>query len=179
MRAIQMVLYMFGVSLLLGTFVTGMTPLAYDAAHYTISWTRVLMAWYMGSWMGAAEVVMSARMSPSGWMRVHTQLAMCMALSALASFACLRAQLFVTEAAWAVRMIEHHSTALTTSRRLVARCAGERTTLCTLAVSIAEAQADEISLLVANAPVLSISVLTGLAVAVVVAPVTAYQLRAT
>jgi hypothetical protein len=177
MRVTSMVLYMFWVSVLLGTFLTGMTPLLASAQHYTISWTRVLMAVYMAAWMGGAEIVMSARMTAGGWTRVHTRLAVGMALAGLGSLAALRAQLFVTEAAWAARMVEHHSTALTTSSKLLARCAGSNATLCALADSILATQQEELAVLLSAAPVVSVSVRTGLAVALVALPAAGFQLR--
>ena len=167
----MMVLWMFSTSVLLGTFVTGMTPLAYQWSHYTISWTRVCMAWYMASWMGVIEIAMSARMS-AGWRSAHTRMLLWMGVSAVASLFLLRSQAFVSQDAWAARMVEHHSTALLTSNRLLERCANGA--LCDLAASIVTMQAAEIQVLRNESPVAVVTSLTALATLVVVLPAAAF-----
>ena len=137
-----MILFMFSSSVLLGSFVTGMTPLSYDISHYTVSATRIGAAWYMASWMGMIEVVMSARMMKS-WNANHTFWATAMLLNAGISLSMLRSQAFIDSNAWATRMIEHHSTAITTSRKLCQHC-DRNETLCDLACQIVATQLSEI-----------------------------------
>ena len=171
-----MVLWMFSMSILLGSFVTGMTPLVFQASHYTISWTRVCMAWHMASWMGVIEVAMSARMS-RGWQRVHTRLLLWLGASVGASLLLLRTQLLVTQASWATRMVEHHSTAVLTSSRLVHVCGADsnpQDALCSLASSIVSNQQTEIAELLDHAPVTQVSLMTAGATLLAIVPVAGY-----
>lgn len=140
-----MVLFMFSTSILLGTFVTGMTPLSYDITHYTVSITRIAVAWYMASWMGIIEVIMSSRMMRA-WNANHTFWMTVMLLNAGISLSLLRSQAFVDDNAWATRMIEHHSTAITTSEKLCRQC-NRNETLCDLACHIVTIQLNEINVL--------------------------------
>ena len=84
-----------------------------------------------------------------------------MGASAFVSLSLVRSQTFVTQAAWATRMVEHHSTAVQTSAKLLERCT--ETTLCTLASSIVAAQAEEIEVLRNESPVALVSFWTAFA----------------
>lgn len=144
-----MILFMFSSSILLGSFITGMTPLLSDAAHYTVSGTRFGAAWYMASWMGIIEVVMSYRMMKT-WNSYHTWWLVIMLFNALCALAFLQSQTFINGDNWATRMIEHHSTAVTTSRKLCQHC-DRKETLCELSCQIVDVQLQEINVLQTNA----------------------------
>ena len=193
--ATTMLAWMLASSVLIGSFATGMTPLLHSASHYTVSWTRVASAWHMASWMGAAELAMLARM------RGRCTRALALAAAGVAaggalSLLALRSQAFVGPQAWAARMVEHHSTAMTTSQRLlahpdcVAAAAAATTTssastssssssaalLCALAASILARQGDEIAVLRASADVDAVTAWTAAGVAAVAGPVAAAAL---
>lgn len=97
----------------------------------------------MASWMGIIEIVMSYRMMKM-WSTAHTWWLVIMLLNAGMAIALLQSQLFINDDAWATRMIEHHSTAITTSRKLCEHC-NRNETLCELACLIVESQLNEIS----------------------------------
>ena len=140
-----MIMFMFSSSIILGSFITGMTPLLSDPSHYTVSITRISASWYMASWMGIIEIFMSYRMMKM-WSSSHTQWLAIMLLNAGASYSLLQSQLFVNEDSWATRMIEHHSTAITTSKKLCRHC-NRNETLCELACQIVQTQLEEIDTL--------------------------------
>lgn len=144
-----MIVFMFSSSVLLGSFITGMTPLLSNTSHYTVSATRIGAAWYMASWMGIIEVVMSYRMMKA-WNANHTWWLIIMLLNAGVALAFLQSQLFINDDAWAARMIEHHSTAITTSQKLCQNC-DRNETLCELACQIVDVQLKEINVLQTHA----------------------------
>ena len=75
-----------------------------------------------------------------------------MLVSALLAFVTLQSQVFVDEQAWASRMVEHHSTAITTSKNICDKC-DPSTPLCELACTIVDVQNEEISVLLRNSDV--------------------------
>ena len=188
--ATTMLAWMLASSVLIGSFATGMTPLLHSASHYTVSWTRVASAWHMASWMGAAELAMLARMRGRCTRALALAAAGVVASGALSLLA-LRSQAFVGPQAWAARMVEHHSTAMTTSQRLLAHpdCVAAAATssasnsssssaalLCALAASILARQGDEIAVLRASADVDAVTAWTAAGVAAVAGPVAAAAL---
>lgn len=164
----NMIMFMFLSSVLLGSFVTGMTPLISDVRHYTVSWTRVVSAWYMASWMGIVELVMHSRMT-SVWNSTYSWWTIVMLFSAVLALVMLQSQVFVDEPAWAARMVEHHSTAITTSENICAKC-DLSTLLCQLACTIADVQKEEINVLLSNSDVVMTSLFSSVFVSLVTFP---------
>ena len=164
-----MIMFMFSSSIILGCFITGMTPLMSDTSHYTVSITRTCASWYMASWMGVIEIVMSYRMMKM-WNANHTRWLAIMLLNAGASYTLLQSQLFVNEDSWATRMIEHHSTAITTSKKLCRHC-DRSETLCELACQIVETQLDEIDTLKSNSNYVTVSLISSASVILLTLPV--------
>jgi DUF305 family protein family protein len=133
---------MFVGSLIIGIYFNAMNVLADDYSHlYFTSTTLIYSALFMASNMALLEVFM--HYSHGGALDITTLVSF-LTLSILLIYA-LRQQTFVDDEQWLKRMISHHSTALTTSKRTLERTENEDVR--ELASSIVKTQKEEIQIM--------------------------------
>jgi hypothetical protein len=107
---------MFVVMVIVGMFFNPMNILAYQISHLYFSTTLFYGGLLMASnMMWAHEIVHYFSMGHFN----STLFFMGITLSIIVSILLLRSQLFVTSDQWLKRMIPHHSTALTTTTKLL------------------------------------------------------------
>lgn len=132
-------LWMFIGSLVIGIYLNGMNVLADDFSHlYFSSPTLIYSAVLMASLMSILEVIMHYNHVGefnTKYLVVFLVLAILMVYS-------LREQVLIGDKEWLKRMISHHSTAITTSKKIKDKTNNKR--LKNLASSIIEQQLDEI-----------------------------------
>ena len=136
------IIWMFVGSLIIGIYFNAMNALADDWSHlYFSSTTLIYSAMLMASLMSILEVLMAY--DHSGVLNVQ-YLIVFLALSILMVYL-LREQTFVTDEQWLKRMISHHSTALTTSKKRLEKSTDKDVR--ELASSIIDQQEKEIKLM--------------------------------
>jgi hypothetical protein len=131
--------WMFVGSLVIGIYFNGMNVLADRLSDvYFSSITLIYSALLMASNMCILEILM--HYNHSGVVDINTLLFF-ITMSAFLVYA-LRSQLFVTDEQWLKRMISHHSTAITTSRKIAERTTNNK--VMKLATDIVVNQKNEI-----------------------------------
>ena len=86
------------------------------------------------------------------------------------AFSLMREQALIDEHAWATRMIEHHSTAVTTSQALCRHC-DRNATLCALACEMVTTQLDEIGIMQTQSNYTIVSTISSFIAVVLALPV--------
>lgn len=136
------VIWMFVGSLIIGIYFNAMNVLAYDSSHlYFSSNTLIYSAVWMASLMSILEVLM--HYTHTGTMNVQYLIAFIALAVLMVHF--LREQVFIDDEQWLKRMISHHSTAITTSKKIKERT--ENDDVRELASGIITQQVEEIRLM--------------------------------
>lgn len=116
MSSLKSHIVQFVVMFLLGVFFNPMNMLAYDIGHFYFSYTLIYSGILMASNMvWGHEIVHYINHGHFS----RTTFIVGVAMSLFTVIVLLRGQLFVDETQWLRRMIGHHSTALTTTRKLL------------------------------------------------------------
>lgn len=116
MNTLKNHLYQFFIMFLLGVFFNPMNMLAYDLGHFYLSYTLIYGGILMASNMiWGHEIVHYLQ---HGHFNL-TIFCIGIIMSIITVVVLLRSQLFVNDTQWLRRMIPHHSTALTTTRKLL------------------------------------------------------------
>jgi Domain of unknown function (DUF305) len=133
---------MFLGSLVIGIYFNAMNVLAYDSSHlYFSSNTLIYSAVWMASLMCILEVLM--HYDHTGMLNIQYLIAFIALAVLMVQF--LREQVFIDDEQWLKRMISHHSTAITTSRKISERT--ENDDVRRLASGIVTQQEEEIRLM--------------------------------
>ena len=132
---------MFFGSIGIGTLLNGMNVLAYRMSDLYLSATLLLSALLMALLMCCLEALM---FSFHGDPNAQAVFGVC-GLLALVTAYVLKRQTLVTDLQWLRRMIPHHSTALTTSHRVLERTKNPE--IAKLAADIVATQEREIALM--------------------------------
>lgn len=133
--------WMFIGSIIIGIFFNGMNVLAYKLEHLYLSPTLVYGALLMASNMAILEILM--HYSASKIMSV--KLLITFTLFTIFLMVSLREQYLVADNGYLKRMISHHSTAITTSHKILGKTKNEKVRK--LASKIIETQEREINLM--------------------------------
>ena len=133
--------WMFWGSLVIGTFLNGMNILAYRLSDLYLSKTLVYSALLMASNMCILEILMFY--DHSGIIKLN--LLLIFVVLSLSIVMLLRNQVWIEDNDWLRRMISHHSTALTTSHKILERTSNPQ--IKKLAIDIIETQEREITLM--------------------------------
>ena len=133
--------WMFWGSLVIGTFLNGMNILAYRLSDLYLSKTLVYSALLMASNMCILEILMFY--DYSGIIKLN--LLLIFVVLSLFIVMLLRNQVWIEDNDWLRRMISHHSTALTTSHKILERTSNPQ--IKKLATDIIETQEREITLM--------------------------------
>ena len=136
------ILWMFVGSVIIGIYLNAMNIMADDYSHlYFSSTTLIYSAIFMASLMSILEILMFY--VHSGELSIECLITF-VSLSVIMTYF-LREQMFVNDKQWLKRMISHHSTAITTSKKIKDKT--ENDDVKKLAVSIIDQQNDEIEIM--------------------------------
>lgn len=116
MQTLKNQIVQFFIMFLLGVFFNPMNMLAYDFDHFYISYTLIYGGILMASNMIWGHEIVHYLQHGHFSLSIFS---IGLAMSLFTIFVLLRGQLFVDEKQWLRRMIPHHSTALTTSKKLL------------------------------------------------------------
>ena len=142
MNLTSSITWMFAGSVFIGIFLNAMNFLADDYQHiYFSSTTLVYSALLMASLMSILEVLM--HYSHSGVLN-KTALIAFLGFASLCVYLLIE-QIGVDDENWLKRMISHHSTALTTSKKIVSKTKNQEVK--ELATTIIAAQQNEIKIM--------------------------------
>ena len=141
MEIYHSLVWMFFGSIFIGLFLNGMNVLAYRFSDLYLSRTLFYSALLMASNMCILEILMFY--DHSGIFK--TGLAITFVIFSLLIVYLLRSQFMVGDTEWLRRMISHHSTALTTSHKILSRTSNPN--IMKLATEIIDTQEREISLM--------------------------------